>query len=114
MDDDATTAPREPSRWSMDVVLVCHVTPPPDELRQTVTEICGPDCEIADDGGRRVVTVESDAATPAAAVEALQGTAERLVERLAPYECSIELTSRLMDRWAAAEPAQGGSLGEGA
>jgi hypothetical protein len=98
----------------MDVVLVCHVTPPHDELRQTVDEICGPGCAVADEGGRRVVTVESDATTAGAAVESLQATAERLVERLAPYECSIELTSRLTDRWAPADPVEGGSLGEGA
>jgi hypothetical protein len=98
----------------MDVVLVCHVTPPTEHLRQAVDEVCGPDCAIGDDGGRRIVTVESDAATPAAAVETLQAKAERLVERLAPYDCSIELTSRLADRWAPAERAQGGSLGEGA
>jgi hypothetical protein len=98
----------------MEVVLVCHVTPPHEQLRQVVDEVCGPDCAIGDDGGRRIVTVESDAATPGAAVEALQASAERLVERLAPYDCSIEQTSRLIDHWAPAEPTQGGSLGEGA
>jgi hypothetical protein len=98
----------------MDVVLVCHVTPPHEQLRQAVDELCGPDCTIGNDDGRRIITFESDAATPGEAVEAMQASAERLVERLAPYDCSIELTSRLMDRWAPAEPTQGGSLGEGA
>jgi len=98
----------------MDVVLVCHVTPPHEQLRQTVDAICGPDCAIRDEGGRRVVTVESDASDSAAAVESLQAKAERLVERLSPYHCSIEMTSRLADRWAPVEPQQGGSLGEGA
>ena len=98
----------------MDVELVCHVTPPHEELRQTVDEICGPGCVITDDGGRRVITVESDATNSGAAVESLQATAERLVERLSVYECSIESTSRLTDRWQPAEADQGGSLGEGA
>jgi hypothetical protein len=98
----------------MDVVLVCHVTPPHAELRHTVDEICGVGCPITNDDGRRIITVDSDATNPADAVESLQATAERLVERLTPYACSIELTSRLADRWAPAEADQGGSLGEGA
>lgn len=114
MDANAAAPAREPGRWSMDVVLVCHVTPPADQLRQSVDELCGPGCAIADEGGRRIITVESDATNAHAAVESLQAKAERLVERLSPYDCSIELTSRLADRWAPEAPAQGGSLGEGA
>ena len=113
MDSESQPA-RDPGRWSMDVVLVCHVTPPHDELRQTVDELCGVGCPIANDGGRRIITVDSDATNPADAVESLQAIAERLVERLTPYGCSIEQTSRLADRWAPAEADQGGSLGEGA
>lgn len=97
----------------MSVELVCHVTPPPEAMRQAVEEICGEGCTVADDGGRRIITIESDADNAEAAVESLQATAERLVERLSPYDCAIEATSRLEDRWAPAEPVQGGSLAEG-
>lgn len=112
--DDKRQPTRDPGRWSMDVVLICHVTPPHDELQQAVDEICGAGYPITSDGGRRIITLDSDATNPADAVESLQARAERLVERLTPYECSIELTSRLADRWAPAEAEQGGSLGEGA
>ena len=98
----------------MDVVLVCQVTPPHQELQQAVDDICGAGCPISNDDGRRIITLDSDATDPADAVASLQASAERLVERLTPYQCAIELTSRLADRWAPAEAEQGGSLGEGA
>jgi hypothetical protein len=105
-------ASNEPAQWAMDVVLVCRVTPPREVLRQAVDETCGSDCQIAEDEGRRVVTVETDAANAAEAVGALQGKAQRLVDRLSDFECAIELTSRLEDRSAPVEPPQAGSLGE--
>lgn len=111
--DEAAQVPyHEPARWSMEVVLVCHVTPPHDVLRATVDEVCGSGCEIASDGGRRIVTVEGDATDSVAAVQALQQKAQRLTERLSAYDCSIELTGRLEDRTAPTEPDQAGSLAE--
>ncbi len=111
--DEAHEAPhREPARWSMDVVLLCHVTPPHDVLRATVDEVCGSDCVIRSDGGRRVITAESDAKDSVAAVEALQAKAQQLVEQLSPFDCSIELTGRLEDRAAPGETDQAGSLGQ--
>jgi hypothetical protein len=111
--DEAHEAPhREPPRWSMEVVLLCHVTPPHDTLRETVDEVCGRDCAIRSEGGRRVITVEGDAGDSVAAVEALQRKAQRLVERLSSFDCSIEMTGRLEDRQAPGEPDQAGSLAE--
>lgn len=113
--DEAHEVPeRGPARWSMDVVLVCHATPPHDVLRATVDEVCGSDCTISSDGGRRVITAETDAADSVAAVQTLQEKAERLVERLSSYDCSIESTGRLEDRAAPAEAEadQAGSLAE--
>lgn len=95
----------------MDVVLLCHVTPPHEELRAAVDEICGSDCVIRSDGGRRVITAETDADDSVAAVTALQTKAQRLVDRLSSFDCSIEMTSRLEDRAAPREPDQAGSLG---
>jgi phosphotransferase system HPr-like phosphotransfer protein len=105
-------ATNEPAQWSMNVVLVCQVTPPGEVLRKAVDETCGSDCAIAADEGRRVVTVEADAADAAQAVAALQAKAQRLVDRLSDFDCAIELTSRLEDRSAPVEPPQAGSLGE--
>jgi hypothetical protein len=111
--DEAHEAPhREPPRWSMEVVLVCHVTPPHEALRAAVDEICGSDCAIRSDGGRRVITAEADAEDSVAAVAVLQGKAQQLVERLSSFDCSIELTGRLEDRAAPSEPDQGGSLAQ--
>lgn len=113
--DEAHDVPyRAPARWSMDVVLVCHVTPPHDVLRATVDEVCGRECAISADDGRRVITAESDAGDSVAAVTALQEKAQRLVDRLSSYDCSIEMTGRLEDREAPAEaePGQAGSLAE--
>ena len=110
--DEAHDAPhREPARWSMEVVLLCHVTPPHDVLRATVDEVCGSDCVIRSDGGRRVVTAETDADDSVAAVSALQTKAQQLVERLSSFDCSIEMTGRLEDRAAPREADQAGSLG---
>lgn len=110
--DEAHEAPhREPPRWSMEVVLLCHVTPPHEVLRAAVDEICGTDCAIRSEGGRRVITAEADADDSVAAVEALQGKAQRLVEQLSSFDCSIEMTGRLEDRAAPREPYQAGSLG---
>jgi hypothetical protein len=105
-------ANNEPAQWAMDVVLVCHVTPPADVLRKAVDDTCGSDCQISADEGRRVVTVETDAADAAEAVAALQAKAQHLIDRLSDFDCAIELTSRLEDRSAPVEPPQAGSLGE--
>lgn len=111
--DEAHDVPyREPARWSMEVVLLCHVTPPHDALRATVDEVCGSDCEIRSDGGRRIVTIEGNAADSVAAVQALQQKAQLLTERLSAYDCSVEQTGRLQDRMAPTEPDQAGSLAE--
>lgn len=111
MNDAVDTPQPEPARWAMDVVLVCSVTPPPGVLRTTVDEIGGAGAAIEADNGRRVVTLQTEAPDAASAVEALQANAQRLVERLSQFECAIELTSRLQDRSAEAEPPQAGSLG---
>jgi hypothetical protein len=95
----------------MDIVLLCHMTPPHDVLRATVDEVCGGDCVIRSEGGRRVITAETDAADSAAAVAALQAKAQQLVDRLSAFDCSIEMTGRLEDRAAPREPDQAGSLG---
>ena len=111
--DEAHEAPhREPPRWSMEVVLLCHVTPPHEVLREAVDEVCGPDCAIRSEGGRRVITAEDDADDSVAAVEVLQRKAQQLVARLSSFDCSIESTGRLEDRAAPVEPDQGGSLAQ--
>ncbi|HET9847454.1 MAG TPA: hypothetical protein VFR68_02720 [Candidatus Dormibacteraeota bacterium] len=112
LDESQDVSHHEPARWSMDVVLVCHVTPPHQVLRETVDDVCGAECAIRDEGGRRVITAEAAADDSASAVEVLQGKAQRLVERLSSYDCSIEMTGRLEDRAAPREPDQGGSLAQ--
>lgn len=98
----------------MDVVLVCHVTPPADVLQRTVNEVCGSDGQIRSDNDRPLITVEADAANEAEAVEALQAKAQRLVDRLSDFGCAIELTSRLENRYVDIYPPEAPSLGEGA
>jgi hypothetical protein len=110
--DDAGRQPVDVSshRWAMDVLLVCATDPPAAELRRAVNAVEA--AAVADEAGQPLITVETDAPDAASAVEDLQARAQRLVDRLAEYGCSVERTSRLRDRSILAEPPQAGSLAE--
>jgi hypothetical protein len=100
--------------WAMDVVLVCHVTPPSDVLRKAVDELCGSECEIGYDNERPVVKLLTEAGDSGEAVAALNAKAQQLVERLADrFDCSIESTTRLENRYVPLETYEAPSLGEG-
>ena len=98
----------------MDVVLVCQVTPPPAVLRAAVDEVCGTGSPIGSDNERPVITIEADAPDAATAVEVLQAKAQQVVQRLDDYNCAIEMTSRLDNRYVDLYPPEAPSLGEGA
>ena len=106
-------ARKKPAQWTMDVVLVCDVTPPSDALREAVDEVCGKDCVIDEDAARPVVSLEADAADAETAVAALNAKAEKLVDLLNRYGCAIESTSRLVDRSVEPDQPEAASLGEG-
>ena len=96
------------NRWTMDVVLSCEVTPPPDVLRQAIEDLAAQKAPH-DEDGRTVVTLEAYAPNGPAAVEALNRNAHELAGRLSRYTCTIERIDKL-EQPGGPEPPQGGSL----
>jgi hypothetical protein len=97
------------NRWTMDVVLACEVTPPPDVLRQAIEDLAAQEPRPHDEDGRTVVTLEAYAPDGEAAVEALNRNAHELAGRLSRYTCTIERIDKL-EKPGVAEQPQGGSL----
>lgn len=97
------------NRWTMDVVLACEVTPPPDALRQAIEDLAAHEPVPRDEDGRTVVTLEAYAPDGQSAVEALNRNAHELAGRLSRYTCTIERIDKL-EQPGVPETPQGGSV----